>query len=446
MLDRRRRQVQLCVQQYLVSRGRTYLLSGRTGVRSDGSVTEAQSSEGWTVDITPPLSPTYVDDVYTPAFGEVRWESEERDDASGFSHYEIALGTLPGFDDLSSWTPTQLPLSHQLADTHFNSLGHIYASIRSVDVAGNVSMPTSGQGYIDCPQNYIYVPKATVEAPLNQSVTPALEGRPIHDFCVAKYEMRAQGIEDATGLIYSTEYVAESRPDGLPWTRLVEPGEDGYGSGDGSVSAAYLACNQLGEGFGLIGNWEWQSIARGIESTPENWGIDTETGTPFINRGHSDRWPLRALSATSDDAPCYETENVNCADPSSPDYAQKRTHTLPNGEIIWDFAGNVSEWVMGSSGFDGNQWTSFTDPAFTSDPGWEDTRQRFGPLGDYDHSNGMGLIYNGFGNLARGGNFDTTAKGVGGSQDILNVGIYSGGHNNWRSSPMHGFRCIYFIP
>jgi hypothetical protein len=48
---------------------------------------------------------------------------------------------------------------------------------------------------------------------------------------------------------------------------------------------------------------------------------------------------------TTDTDPCFVTGQPSCQNWGSADFDQKRTHTLSNDEIIWDFSGNVYEWV-----------------------------------------------------------------------------------------------------
>jgi hypothetical protein len=78
------------------------------------------------------------------------------------------------------------------------------------------------------------------------------------------------------------------------------------------------------------------TIARSIEATPSNWVGAVNTG--YINRGHSDSNPNNACDGT------VANVQTDCTTLGT-DATQKRTHTLENGEVIWDFAGNVWEWT-----------------------------------------------------------------------------------------------------
>ena len=123
--------------------------------------------------------------------------------------------------------------------------------------------------------------------------------------------------------------VATSQAAATPWVSITR-------------DAARTACSNLGAGYSLITNDQWQAIARNIEQVAANWSGGV-VGSGSLNRGHSDNSPNSALVADTDDANgCYGTDQ-SC--PNGSWHEQKRTHLLSNGEVIWDFAGNVREWV-----------------------------------------------------------------------------------------------------
>jgi hypothetical protein len=130
-----------------------------------------------------------------------------------------------------------------------------------------------------------------------------------------------------------------------------------------SQTNAITACSLNGAGYGLINNNEWMTIARNIEGQGTNWTGGT-VGSGGLWRGHSDNSPANALAASTDNDPYFGTGNVS---PS----IEKRTHTLSNGEVIWDLSGNVWEWtsdtILGqdkpnnSSGNIWQQWTAISN-------------------------------------------------------------------------------------
>lgn len=175
------------------------------------------------------------------------------------------------------------------------------------------------------------------------------------DFYVCKYEMKIQGLEDGDRE-YDASYQAECRPTGIPWQWL-------------NQDQARAACEALGEGYALMTNEEWMTMARSIERTASNWsdGQTHETGTSEarMNMGHTCRngsWGTdcrsdgvaysgEALPASSnDEESCYGYFPV-AGEEEAPSVDEngwnlyRRTFHLETGEVLWDVSGNVWEWV-----------------------------------------------------------------------------------------------------
>jgi hypothetical protein len=117
---------------------------------------------------------------------------------------------------------------------------------------------------------------------------------------------------------------------GAPWVSIDRP-------------TARSKCQNLGGGYDMISNDQWQTIARNIAGVAVNWSGGV-VASGELNRGHSDNVPPNALTPSSDDV------NGNCSGTgqtcsSTVWDSQRRTHILSNGNIVWDIAGNVSEWV-----------------------------------------------------------------------------------------------------
>lgn len=377
---------------------------------ADGTVSAAVSSAGWTVDITPPDVPTDVVDERAPVDGRVTWSHPRTDVGAGFVGFEVALGTGPFLADAVPWTAVgadpEVVLGGAVPVDGLAQGEWAWVSVRAVDAAGNASQPGTSRGFVTCPPHYAFVPADDV-----------LGTAP---FCVARYEMRVQGLSDgAVG--WDAAYVAESRPDGTPWSGV-------------DKSEARVACDALGFDYQLVSNAQWQAIARSVERTPANWSGGA-VGVGTIPQGHCDEDPLAPLS--SDAGPCGGTNDPGCEDPASPDWWQRRTHVLQNGDVVWDLAGNLSEQVDGSPGAPAGLWLSFDDPPFTTDPGWEDARLDFAPAGPYTEAQGTGRLYGGTGNLTRGGSYDP--------QYAADPGVFGGHHNTWWVGPTEGFRCV-FVP
>ena len=233
------------------------------------------------------------------------------------------------------------------------------------------------------------------------------------DFCVMKYEARRDGAK------------AVSTPDGTPWVRIHR-------------ARAMAACEA--SGLKLLTNAHWQTIAHNIELVPKNWANGKIGDAGGLNRGHSDKDPFHALMAGDDSEPCANTGN----DCTSGWTDQKRTHTLSNrgqDEVIWDFAGNVWEWVSDHNSTDyGRGWTYISKLR-------GDTKTMFGPSGDYSAGSPSDLTTAPYGNL--GLFYPGTDGGVfrgGGWSNSRYAGVFAALLGNGPSdrSPDVGFRCFYF--
>ena len=238
------------------------------------------------------------------------------------------------------------------------------------------------------------------------------------DFCVMKYEAK-QSNEDNTKAI--------SVAQGTPWTGIRRSG-----TGENETDAMEACTNS---GYQLLTNNHWQTIARNIESVKENWANNEIGNEGGLNRGHSDRVPDNPLAAGNDTNPCMGTGQEQTCDGAGRD--QKRTHTLSNrskDEVIWDIAGNVSEWMSDDNGTDYGSYRYISQLT-------GDVKIRFGPSGDY--SDLSSSPWGNLGQLAAGTN-GTVLRGGAWSSNA-NAGVFaailtispSGGQ------PTHGFRCFY---
>ncbi len=163
-------------------------------------------------------------------------------------------------------------------------------------------------------------------------------------FCVDKYEAK------------NVDGKARSLASGTPWADIDQ-------------NAARAACVAVGKR--LISNDEWLQIARNVENVGWNWSGGS-VGSGNMSDGHSDNSPGNSLAAGSDDDPCYGTGN-SCS--TTVWHNQRRTYKLSNGEYIWDFGGNVWQWidetvqnhVLGSNGSsfpnDWSAWSSCSSPS-----------------------------------------------------------------------------------
>jgi prepilin-type N-terminal cleavage/methylation domain-containing protein len=265
-------------------------------------------------------------------------------------------------------------------------------------------------------QTYIDRPNTTISCPTGYIPVPGSSLYQTNDFCVMKYEAK-------TG---SATVAATTQAAGNPQVNITQPN-------------AITACSLNGAGYGLINNNEWMTIARNIEGQGANWTGGT-VGSGGLWRGHSDGNPNNALEASTDNDPYFGTGNVS---PS----IERRTHTLSNGEVIWDISGNVWEWtsdtILGqdkpnnSSGGFWQQWTVFNtggsygqlsyDLTRPSNTSWNSTQN----MGQYYAGTVTGTTTFAF---LRGGNWNATAG----------AGVFALLLINAPSSPGTGigFRCV----
>ena len=239
-----------------------------------------------------------------------------------------------------------------------------------------------------CPAGFVIVPSGP---PANRS------------FCVAQFEMK------------QVNGGAVSQAAGTPWVSI---GHD----------AANAACTALGTH--AITNAEWMTVARNIEGNAVNWSGGS-VGAGAINTGHSDGAPNAALSVSDTTNPFDQTNNSANQGPD-----QKRTHVLSNGQVLWDFAGNVYEHVGDSittpgylssltSSCDCNVTIEYNAGTITAG-----LRTIFGPANSaYSSAQGMGNLwgYYTYATLWRGGSWN---------KDIGSTG------NTCAGSPWNGVGCV----
>ena len=91
------------------------------------------------------------------------------------------------------------------------------------------------------------------------------------DFCVMKYEAK------------NISGVATSQASSSPWAYITQ-------------YDASAKCRSLGDGFDLISNDQWMTIATNIANESSNW-ITGTVGTGALNRGHSDSTPFLRFSS-----------------------------------------------------------------------------------------------------------------------------------------------------
>ena len=266
------------------------------------------------------------------------------------------------------------PVSQSAFDTLIGQTpsDQYYTTYSSASPYDTYTISTNGTGSIaiTCPTGFIVVP-----------------GNPHYgtsDFCVMKYEAKNIGSTPT------------SQASSSPWVSI---------SQTSAITTAQSACS----GCHLITEAEWMTIAMNVISVPSNW-VSGTVGSGAMYRGHSDSSPNNALVASSNDSDGWS--NTGDTTPS----VQRRTLTLTNGEVIWDFAGNVGEWTNatitgGQPGFTGEAsyvWKDYSNGVLQ----WNGLPVASQPTGTlYPRSQGAGGLYSNAGESAsrafiRGGDWN----------------------------------------
>ena len=256
----------------------------------------------------------------------------------------------------------------------------------------------------------------------------------------------------------------------------------------GAGNNAVEACEGLGTGYSLISNEEWMTIARSIESVPENWDSGI-AGQGTLSRGYSTT-SIGGSKPSPSTANClYDNSyggsgscSATYTAPPVPDqwlypdnaHLYKRTLKLSttSSEVIWDFSGNIREWVKWQIAGNERAYKTGDDP--TQDNyayQWKELTERIGS-GDvmapetwaskYINFDGNGLPVsgpdkiNGIGSLARwnSGSDPESPTTIyypqrGGSMwGRDSAGIYAllilhGDPNSDADGVWGGFRCVY---
>lgn len=421
-------------------------------VDNAGNYSTEAVSDGWTVDTVAPTTPGAVTVGSVPALFKQQTPTftftDSTDALSGRAFYQLEIRKSSDNSVVKAFvaaTGDGTGLSYNEGADLLTGEESYYANIRAVDNAGNTSAATQSGNWValQCPTNFIAVPARSPYTTL--------------PFCVSKFEMKLQYngsiITDGNAsnthkydADYETpaeraKYVAVSDPSGKPWV-YIKRGENGAATGQGAIEA----CQSLGAGYDLISNAQWQTIAQDVELTASNWTSGV-VGTEMMYRGHSDNNSSTSLSVTNINDGYDQTDN-NSGEAWGSGKEQRRTFTLSNGEVVWDMAGNVYEWVKDNNTtmFETGNWISqlLSSNGISGTVGGltGNAKYLFGPSGNYSSLNtGQygGLGYGGVnwntGTVIRGGYwFNTMGSGV----FNVNLSLALAAYHNFV-----GFRCVF---
>ena len=301
------------------------------------------------------------------------------------------------------------------------------------------------------------------------------------DFCVMKYDAKCaqssnlmQGLQPANGSVCSGEkagkFEGTYKNNGIGCACRGDKQIVSTASGFPITFIPAISNNQdnakaycQSQGWHLMTNSEWMTVARNVEQVSANWcdqngsncGFAPGTTGKILANGHNDSNNELSASASSDGAlvagydsqPCFgtTTDGSNlCGGKGS----QKRTLQFSNGNIIWDFAGNVWSWVdatiarnvqpksqtsgVQDRGFIWSDFTSGSLPSVITDNGQAPSLgyDAFRPSDPaWNSNNGVGRIYH----------FSGPAD-----NNIIQYGFIRGG--NWRHGYDSGAFCAHLSP
>lgn len=325
----------------------------------------------------------------------------------------------------------------------------------------------SGNAQKNCPAGFIKVPGDSLYK--------------TGDFCVMKYDAKCASTSNLTqGLEPNSQSACSGTKDGKYEGVYKNNGPGCACKGDkqaistssgfpitfipmdnNSQDNAKAYCQA--QGWHLITNPEWMTIARNAEQVPDNWcdkngsncGFAAGSSGKILVNGHNDSnnesivggGAVGAIIAGNDSEPCFGT-TIDGSNACGGKGSQKRTLSLSNGEIIWDFAGNVWQWVdatiarrdqpqsrTGNMLDSGWRWSDFTPgalPTVITDNGKEPSLgyDAFRPSNpSWNSNNGVGRIYH----------FSSSND-----TDMTQYGFIRGG--NWRHGYDSGAFCIHLSP
>lgn len=312
---------------------------------------------------------------------------------------------LVGFDGPGKWQGS--PLCGKISETQLDSDKVTLEVFLSATECQNFPFPEmilqKSPDYLPCPTGYVAVPG-------NSSLS-------VDAFCVMEFEAK------------NVSGTPTSQAGGTPWVPI-------------NQTDAKAECTSLGANYDLISNPEWMTIAFEIEKTPSNWS-GSAVGSGQLNRGHTDNSPGSALAVTDVNDPYIGTGN-NSGQAVGSGWEQKRTHTLSNGSVLWDIAGNVWEWTdwsLGGGLISGPtscpaSWTELPDVACGALSSADYLPDNPSGQSTYNSSYGLGRFFGGSGGAAlRGGNWSNGTNAGAFTLNLSNAPSLTG--------TSIGFRCVY---
>ncbi|CAE80162.1 hypothetical protein AB1A81_10735 [Bdellovibrio bacteriovorus] len=303
---------------------------------------------------------------------------------------ELRLQQLSNGAILRDWSEVASPVKFSSLSTPLQP-GLTYSlSLRLKDPMGNYSSTlTNNFVAFSCPPDFVYVHNAGIVA---------------SPFCIGQYEAKNDGSA-------RPRFIADHVPESL--------------SNMGAVSR----CSSLGAGYDLVTNSEWRAVADLIAKQAGNWASGTY-GSGLLHRGNNQSGS--PVSATGGDVCAPNT--ALCAS-----NALRRTHSLPYGQTIWDFAGNAMEAIKDTNGINYNP--AYVYPAQNTG---DALNLAFGTTAVTCSGVG-GPEYCGFGKIDFSNSAVTGVWRGGGTGDGNSAGVFSAKRAADVTSVLTngGYRCVY---
>ncbi|MFA5917124.1 MAG: type II secretion system protein [Candidatus Gracilibacteria bacterium] len=355
--------------------------------------------------------------------------------------YPKVLGNNLGIllDTSNNPITTNIDLFQSQSGTTYNSYisNATIKTLSGVELGGpliTLSKSLNFEGPTTCPEGFIKVPGN------EEFMQPG--------FCVAKYEMTYTDA-DTPNTCDGSCPIGENTVNQTDWNTVTYTGvkipvsmAGKYPIADINQTQAIDACKSMGEGYHLITNNEWMTIARDIEANQVNWSGNA-VGSGYIYNGVSDSY--MGCGDTTNTKTIYASLTRGWVTKTGGGLGNtacdtKRQLQLSNGEIIWDLAGNVQEHVNKANTIDGSLYATGTnrDPCSAVDRyyNWNECIDKsFGPSNPtWNYLQGMGGVWDYDGTVFLRGAGASNQDYVGGF--ALNLSWSAG-----QISRTVGFRC-----
>jgi hypothetical protein len=247
-----------------------------------------------------------------------------------YANFELNQIHINGLScNVTQSLPPNYILSINITDCRFNAEKGIEA----------ISLQTSSEIFVDkaiVKETIFNVNCDSSNLPGDWALVPEDSELGTEEFCVMKHEARWNG----SGSIHSSAANYCGNGNDLGANSCPTGGSIGVTSLNGpkrplanvNQLEARALCENMGEGFSLITNTQWMTLARNIQFVDSNW-VGGSFGVGAIKKGN-----VGVVTSSS----------YNGANPEVTTSNTKARLFLDNGEDIWHLSGNNWEWINDS--------------------------------------------------------------------------------------------------